>query len=531
MKICYIWVKKFRNLENFGISLSSEHEFHYEMSTHSISRVDKNKLPDNFFYDGIIDVSALIGENGSGKSNCIELICMVLKGGKSRVKSDFIIITEDNGYFTTHQNFSNSTPAAYNNFEATNERYDRSISGINVIYFSNISDDRQLNFEKSVSNISINSRDHQTIKFSNQTSFISSERFIKLDINKPEHLLIDVKYYSTGVGYLDNSRQKEFLSLFTKSLKRKLKELSYNSQFSASIIFAIIFKILKLIISKDNDFLSEDFIIKTFIFQENERTEHASKRIFEACINHPACENLPEKESIFSIINKIDNNEFEIIDEDIKKSGLAINFILEYNNIKNKKLIDILVTFFEHDYLIKFTWWGLSSGHTAYLTLFSSIYCELKRTRNDAIVLIDEGDLYLHPKWQIEFLEKLTTVLPSLSTGNIQLVLTSHSPFLISDLPRQCITILKSQNNKAMIVSDHLKSMTFGANLYELYSDAFFLGSKRTGTFAQKKIEYILKKIDNNYSKQSNIDELINYTRIIGDKIINYHLLEVSKND
>lgn len=165
MKICYIWVKKFRNLENFGISLSSEHEFHYEMSTHSISRVDKNKLPDNFFYDGIIDVSALIGENGSGKSNCIELICMVLKGGKSRVKSDFIIITEDNGYFTTHQNFSNSTPAAYNNFEATNERYDRSISGINVIYFSNISDDRQLNFEKSVSNISINQKDRTCISF------------------------------------------------------------------------------------------------------------------------------------------------------------------------------------------------------------------------------------------------------------------------------------------------------------------------------------------------------------------------------
>lgn len=498
MKVCYIWVDKFRNLQNFGINLSSEHEFHYEKSTHSITRINKNKLPDNFFYDGISDVSAFIGENGSGKSNCIELICMVLKGGKSRVKSDFIIITEDDGYFTTHQKISNKIPAAYNNFEASNERYDRGVNGINVIYFSNISDDRQLNFEKSVSNISINSRDHQTIKFSNQISFINSERFKRLEIDKPDYLLIDVKYYSTGVGYLDSEILKESLSSFTKLLKRKIKELSPTNQFSTSIRFAIIFKMLRNMISKDNNLFTKEFIAKNFLFQEKERMDHTSQRIFEECINHEIFRNSSEKEDIYSIINKLKNNEFETIDEDTKKSVTSISFTIEYN--KNKELIDVLTSFFDNDYLIKFTWWGLSSGHTAYLTLFSSIYSELKRTRNDAIILIDEGDLYLHPKWQIEFFDKLATVLPSLSTGNIQLILTSHSPFILSDLPSQCITILKSENNIAKIFEGQLKSMTFGANLYELYSDAFFLGTKRTGTFAQKKIENLLNKIDNCYS-------------------------------
>lgn len=305
MKVCYLWVEKFRNLENFGINLSSEHEFHYEKSTHSISRINKNKLPDNFFYNGISDVSAFIGENGSGKSNCIEFICMVLKGGKSRVKSDFIIITEDNGYYTSHQKFSNKTSAASNNFEATNERYDRGLNGINVIYFSNVSDDRQLNFDKSVSNISINSRDHQTLKFSNQISFIKSDRFKKLEIEQPDYLLIEVKYYSIGVGYVDNKLIKENLTLFTRLLKRKIKELSLSSQFSTSIKFSIIFKLLKMIIANSQEQSIHKLVTENFLFEERERTEHASKRIFEACINHPACQHLSNNYDINFIIKNL----------------------------------------------------------------------------------------------------------------------------------------------------------------------------------------------------------------------------------
>lgn len=210
---------------------------------------------------------------------------------------------------------------------------------------------------------------------------------------------------------------------------------------------------------------------------------------------------------------------------------MAINFIIDYNDNRNKDFIDKLVVLFDKEYLVRFAWWGLSSGHTAYLTLFSSIYCELKRTRNDAIVLIDEGDLYLHPKWQIEFFEKLVTVLPSLSTGSIQLVLTSHSPFLLSDLPSQCITILKAENNRAKSIKIQTKSMTFGANLYELYSDIFFLGGKRTGSFAQKKIEFLLKEIDAPNRSPNIKVEVEYYKKIIGDKIINHNLTEILNHD
>lgn len=42
------------------------------------------------------------------------------------------------------------------------------------------------------------------------------------------------------------------------------------------------------------------------------------------------------------------------------------------------------------------------------------------------VVLIDEIELHLHPKWQLEVTEKLRTIFP-----NIQFIVTTHSPFII----------------------------------------------------------------------------------------------------
>ncbi|WP_263080637.1 AAA family ATPase [Endozoicomonas sp. Mp262] len=46
----------------------------------------------------------------------------------------------------------------------------------------------------------------------------------------------------------------------------------------------------------------------------------------------------------------------------------------------------------------------------------------------DGIVLIDEVDMHLHPKWQRSLINQLTATFP-----NCQFVLTSHSPLVISD--------------------------------------------------------------------------------------------------
>ncbi len=46
----------------------------------------------------------------------------------------------------------------------------------------------------------------------------------------------------------------------------------------------------------------------------------------------------------------------------------------------------------------------------------------------NGVVLIDEVDLHLHPKWQRSLIQQLTATFP-----NCQFILTTHSPLVISD--------------------------------------------------------------------------------------------------
>jgi predicted ATP-binding protein involved in virulence len=53
------------------------------------------------------------------------------------------------------------------------------------------------------------------------------------------------------------------------------------------------------------------------------------------------------------------------------------------------------------------------------------------------IVLIDEVDLFLHPSWQQTVISSLRQAFP-----RIQFVLTTHSPQVLSTVPRECIRVL-----------------------------------------------------------------------------------------
>jgi len=96
-----------------------------------------------------------------------------------------------------------------------------------------------------------------------------------------------------------------------------------------------------------------------------------------------------------------------------------------------------VIVAFEDNIVIPFE--HLSDGQRTILGLF----CDIARrtailnphllgdaiSETEGIVLIDELDLHLHPRWQRRIIEDLRTVFP-----NIQFICTTHSPFLIQSL-------------------------------------------------------------------------------------------------
>ncbi|HHH37891.1 MAG TPA: hypothetical protein ENK77_04680 [Epsilonproteobacteria bacterium] len=67
--------------------------------------------------------------------------------------------------------------------------------------------------------------------------------------------------------------------------------------------------------------------------------------------------------------------------------------------------------------------------------------------KTSGVVLIDELDLHLHPKWQREIVKILTTLFPK-----VQFIATSHSPFIIQTQTSKSIIKL-DQSNEALDVN------------------------------------------------------------------------------
>lgn len=164
----------------------------------------------------------------------------------------------------------------------------------------------------------------------------------------------------------------------------------------------------------------------------------------------------------------------------------------------------------EHSYVLKYidiSGLQLASGERALLNFFSWIHLvpyfnyisnDVEDSlRENVLMLIDEIDLYCHPQWQQKLLNYLIEeVKAEYSDKKVQIIFTTHSPIVLSDMPRSNVIYLKRENDKCDVDEDNNHEETFGANIYKLFDDAFFLGKKgQIGEFSSKKIQAIIDKI------------------------------------
>lgn len=429
---------------------------------------------------------------------------MILKGGLSRLKTPFIVITQEKDYLTCYSNNRGRTVpwAPTTSFDATQVEYSKQINGIKPIFFSNVSDGREYNFSKDVANLSANKQGRRQNSIKEHLVFINSEKFKYLEIERPK--LVSLNLIISDILPSKNSlAQKEHP--FTQDQIKKILKIVDNSTPARQIITIInlllIQKLFHYVSSTDLDKKQKDIFfektkaktIELSISDDNidELTDQICseyillKQINEHNVKNSTKLNGNDISTEISSLKNMSNIKNEIRECDIKSLKTNHKSKLCFNVIFNRESHSVLQWIFEvlnEKQQFECSWLGISSGQKAYINIFSSIYNSLFRSRNSSIICIDEGDLYLHPEWQIQFFEKLNNVLPNLSSGKIQIVISSHSPFLLSDLPNQCLVVL--DNDQAKTGFD---TLTFGANLYDLYSHAFFLGNRVCSQFALKK--------------------------------------------
>ena len=91
-----------------------------------------------------------------------------------------------------------------------------------------------------------------------------------------------------------------------------------------------------------------------------------------------------------------------------------------------------------------------------------------------AILLVDEIDLHLHPKWQRQLITFLTQVFP-----NTQFIVTAHSPLIVQEAADANVFVLKREGDEVIIEKDPVNVHSWRIDQI-LTSDLFGLESARS---------------------------------------------------
>ena len=177
----------------------------------------------------------------------------------------------------------------------------------------------------------------------------------------------------------------------------------------------------------------------------------------------------------------------------------------------------------------------LSSGEQELLNFLSRLYDAIvlrpnkfSHIQRPYFLLLDEAEIGFHPDWQRRYMNLIITFLDALRFINndipqFQIVISSHSPILLSDIPKCCTNYIKRDINgfARNVKSEKDIKETFAANIFDLYRMSFFMNDGLIGEFAKNKITVLSERIDNGETIG-----IVNEIKMIGDNRIREFLME-----
>ena len=110
---------------------------------------------------------------------------------------------------------------------------------------------------------------------------------------------------------------------------------------------------------------------------------------------------------------------------------------------------------------------------------------------SEAVVLVDEVDLHLHPRWQQRVLDDLRRTFP-----NTQFIVSTHSPQVLTTVPPEQIVELRRE--KGRLVAGRPSAPTFGAEAGDVLFTVMGVDERPDNEFKKKLDDYMRHVEDGN---------------------------------
>ena len=174
-------------------------------------------------------------------------------------------------------------------------------------------------------------------------------------------------------------------------------------------------------------------------------------------------EDLPARESKEKVCKEV-NSVFESMDLDIEFVGLSKdeNTVPIFKNIEGKEF-DIN---------------GLSSGEKQlFLRALSLKFLNV----NNSIILIDEPEISLHPRWQ----RKIVNVYENIGENN-QIIIATHSPHIIGNVKKEQLRVLKKDKEGIKVMNSDELDETYGKTVESILMEVMGIINTRNEETAEK---------------------------------------------
>jgi predicted ATP-dependent endonuclease of OLD family len=520
MKLIHIYVNEHKILQNINVAISSGFDCHFSNGLLKIEK--KNSLKEYYLN---VHCTALIGQNGVGKSSLLEFI------------ESCYSISDSSGLLVWHDDLNDkyhicpinchidkvvsddvhsieNSPVSFLNKNKIRLVKSNNLAGLEKSLINKPTSNNKKIFDlqySTTSKMKAKQKIHRLLSFFNDSNWFTSLHDTKVEFN--------FKFRASSTSYLNSQlKTAEIKDKFPKLVdmvesisEKNLTDINFEFDAFAELWSRNLPSIAKYLASLSfipKKYKNEFFLKLLNMFIHRKGSIEEVKEILVSVIDnwvYKEMDHVAEMDSFaieqrynfvincFSeIANLISENYSSRRNQANQISSSNVEFIFNLTSMINNLPPNIRANF-------EYGWEGFSTGEFAKLNLFSELFHFINNDKRDKekenyLVVMDEVDLYLHPEWQRSFLsELLSFISDEFVNTNTQLILTTHSPIIIGDfLPEDIVSL----NKKDGVVSIS-KSYGFGTQINDLYLQGMHLSST-FGDHSKKAIKTILANRNSN---------------------------------
>ena len=519
MKLIALVIKQYDELfKNQIFNFSDEYKVNFDFETNEL-KIDKN--PDyieNFYGESIYNISPIVGINGVGKSTILNLIGYYHRAEDQNkdINQFFCIYLDTNGkFYLFDKNFDLSSiiikELATNKLDISG--YSGTPKNDNLIYIMN-EDRRPSGSYGGSSLLDVHLAESSRWYILNGIFEVYEVLYSRGLVSSSYKFSFGVSKYDIPDKYLNDWENREFFScLILKIIVKICKDFKYCLRDEEIERYFI-----------DGNYLPLFDKIKTEIETEE------LKEFLNLLVNF--LNTLEQIINNYEIKEYSDSMETRIVEIGYGEKNFdnRIEFeklYLDYEKLE-KNAIDLKYYGFR---AIDEFYYNMSTGEANILKVMSYVkWLQMNSFQGTCQLVVDELESGMHLEWSrtlINFLVNYINEINRIGGMNFQLILTTHSPYMLSDIkPGNVIRLEKNQETGYS--EGQVLQNTFAKNIQEIMKENLI--DNIYGDFALAKINSMIERLNGEEEQEGNEEELLKEIHLISEPILRNKLLEMYDN-